>query len=142
MIEIKQLEGFDIPKILELDNKVEKIMGVEIGEWVQFLSQIASNEHSSLMVVGAYNEDKFEAYMLISYFKMPPISNALNVIYFFSKMNHYGNMAFFKKVVEWAYEMGFEKIRMATDDPERFEKWFGFKNTNKILMEYPIIKEE
>jgi len=124
---IKQIKTIqEMTKILVTNDKLlEKTIPCSKGEWVQWLCQEIENPR--IVVFADFENGKINAYVVILNNVMPPVFDAVSVLYLWSPSNHKTTRALIERSKEFAIKIGAIRgvISVPTDHTDKYIETFG-----------------
>lgn len=107
-------EPNDLIHIVKSADAVEEEIPYDRSSWIQWLYQVCKNPVFGLFV--EVEEGETLSYIVSVCAKVPPISNSIQIIYFYQKED---SLVLLDEVINWAKELKIPSIEMLTRTPER-----------------------
>jgi len=118
------VEPKDMKYIIRADgDDVQGQIQYDRSSWLQWLFSVCENP--TVGIFADVDGEKTLAYAVCILAKVPPVSNAIQIIYFYQREGVEPNMVL-KEIAAWGRLVGVPRIEMMTNDYENVGR-YGFK---------------
>lgn len=113
IIMICKFEVEDIARIMNVEDDIERFFPCDKGEWVQWL--MGQVENPNIFIAGDVG-DEIKSYIVACNAVMPPVSNSICIVMFYSSGDIESNMELVKLLNKWSREKGAREVVFTVDD--------------------------